>query len=54
MDNAASVKVLAKLGFQLEGRARHDLYKGGVWSDSYQYSLLADEWTGPPVPPPGG
>ncbi|MET9180678.1 GNAT family protein [Kitasatospora aureofaciens] len=54
VDNAASVKVLAKLGFQLEGRARHDLYKGGVWSDSYQYSLLADEWTGPPVLSPGG
>ncbi|MGW2254414.1 GNAT family N-acetyltransferase [Kitasatospora sp. NPDC001660] len=44
VDNAASAKVLAKLGFQLEGRVRHDLFKGGVWSDSYLYSLLADEW----------
>ncbi|MFF3001201.1 GNAT family N-acetyltransferase [Kitasatospora sp. NPDC057940] len=46
VDNAASAKVLLRLGFQLEGRVRHDLCKGGVWSDSYLYSLLADEWTG--------
>ncbi|MFE6049828.1 GNAT family N-acetyltransferase [Kitasatospora sp. NPDC056446] len=46
VDNAASVKVLTRLGFRLEGRARHDQLKGGVWSDSYLYSLLADEWPG--------
>lgn len=46
VDNGASAKVLLRLGFQLEGRVRHDLYKGGAWSDSYLYSLLADEWSG--------
>ncbi|MEV7020852.1 GNAT family protein [Kitasatospora sp. NPDC093558] len=46
VDNAASARVLAKLGFQREGRVRHDVLKGGVWSDSYLYSLLADEWRG--------
>ncbi|MFH8385436.1 GNAT family N-acetyltransferase [Kitasatospora sp. NPDC018058] len=50
VDNPASAKVLTKLGFQLEGRVRHDLYKGGVWSDSYLYSLLVDEWPGPSAP----
>ncbi|GHF31460.1 acetyltransferase [Kitasatospora xanthocidica] len=47
VDNAASARVLAKLGFRLEGRARHDQFKDGVWSDSYHYALLADEWPGP-------
>ncbi|MFD5467819.1 GNAT family N-acetyltransferase [Kitasatospora sp. NPDC127059] len=46
VDNTASARVLARLGFRLEGRVRHDLFKGGVWCDSYQYSLLADEWPG--------
>ncbi|MDH6711194.1 ribosomal-protein-alanine N-acetyltransferase [Kitasatospora sp. MAA19] len=46
VDNAASAKVLTRLGFQWEGRVRHDLCKGGVWSDSHLYSLLADEWPG--------
>ncbi|MBV2152607.1 GNAT family N-acetyltransferase [Kitasatospora sp. SUK 42] len=47
VDNTASARVLTGLGFREEGRARHDQYKGGVWSDSYRYSLLADEWPGP-------
>ncbi|GAA2987918.1 MULTISPECIES: GNAT family protein [unclassified Kitasatospora] len=46
VDNAASVKVLTGLGFRLEGRLRHDAFKDGVWSDSYLYALLADEWPG--------
>ncbi|MER7671955.1 GNAT family protein [Kitasatospora sp. NPDC096128] len=50
VENAASAKVLTRLGFRLEGHVRHDLYKGGVWRDSYQYALLADEWTGPSGP----
>ncbi|WP_051711515.1 GNAT family N-acetyltransferase [Streptomyces sp. NRRL S-350] len=45
--NTASVKVLTGLGFRPEGRVRHDRFKGGVWCDSYRYSLLADEWPGP-------
>ncbi|MFF4819476.1 GNAT family N-acetyltransferase [Kitasatospora sp. NPDC001309] len=53
VENTASAKVLTRLGFRLEGRVRHDLYKGGAWRDSYRYSLLADEWSGPPAPRPG-
>ncbi|MGW4894317.1 GNAT family N-acetyltransferase [Kitasatospora sp. NPDC004240] len=44
-DNAASARVLTRAGFRLEGRIRHDLYLGGRWHDSYQYSLLEDEWS---------
>ncbi|MFG2917778.1 GNAT family N-acetyltransferase [Kitasatospora sp. NPDC048298] len=54
VDNAASVKVLTGLGFRREGRLRHDGFKDGVWSDSYVYSLLADEWPGPAVRAEGG
>ncbi|MFD7901758.1 GNAT family N-acetyltransferase [Kitasatospora sp. NPDC059747] len=54
VDNAASVRVLGKLGFQREGRVRHDVLKGGVWSDSYLYSLLADEWRGSGTAGTGG
>ncbi|WP_030059548.1 MULTISPECIES: GNAT family N-acetyltransferase [Streptomyces] len=46
VDNAASVRVLTRLGFRLEGRVRHDRFEAGAWSDSYRYSLLADEWPG--------
>ncbi|MCX4747454.1 GNAT family N-acetyltransferase [Kitasatospora sp. NBC_01287] len=42
--NLASARVLRKLGFQLEGRLRHDLHLRGAWHDALQYSLLADEW----------
>ncbi|WP_224282594.1 GNAT family N-acetyltransferase [Streptomyces sp. LS1784] len=51
--NEASVKVLTGLGFRLEGRLRHDGFKDGVWSDSFLYSLLADEWPGPGARRPG-
>ncbi|MGA5817331.1 GNAT family N-acetyltransferase [Kitasatospora sp. NPDC094028] len=46
VDNRASARVLTRLGFRLEGRVRHDVHKDGVWSDSHQYALLADEWPG--------
>ncbi|MEU6231614.1 GNAT family protein [Kitasatospora sp. NPDC047058] len=42
--NTASARVLTRAGFQREGRVRHDVYRGGTWHDSFQYSLLADEW----------
>jgi RimJ/RimL family protein N-acetyltransferase len=42
--NHASVKVLRKVGFQLEGRIRDDLYLREEWHDSLQYSLLEHEW----------
>ncbi|MFD8752568.1 GNAT family N-acetyltransferase [Kitasatospora sp. NPDC059577] len=47
VDNTASARVLTKLGFRLEGRARQDRFKDGAWSDSYRYALLVDEWPGP-------
>lgn len=44
VENAASVRVLTRAGFRLEGRIRHDVHLRGAWRDSFQYSLLADEW----------
>ncbi|MET8540663.1 GNAT family protein [Kitasatospora sp. NPDC004799] len=52
--NEASVRVLTRLGFQREGRLRHDGCKDGVWTDSYLYALLADEWPAPAAPAVGG
>ncbi|MFJ5121523.1 GNAT family N-acetyltransferase [Kitasatospora sp. NPDC088548] len=46
VDNTASSRVLTRAGFQLEGRIRHDLHLRDTWYDSFQYSLLADEWAG--------
>ncbi|MFI6849908.1 GNAT family N-acetyltransferase [Kitasatospora sp. NBC_00085] len=46
--NAASIRVLTRAGFRPEGRLRHHVYLRGAWHDSFQYSLLADEW--PPRP----
>ncbi|MFI9270278.1 GNAT family N-acetyltransferase [Kitasatospora sp. NPDC052896] len=43
-ENLASARVLRKVGFQLEGRIRHDLFLRGRWYDALQYSLLEDEW----------
>ncbi|MBD0675883.1 GNAT family N-acetyltransferase [Streptomyces sp. CBMA156] len=54
VDNAASVTVLTRLGFRREGRLRHDGFKDGVWSDSYLYALLADEWPGRAAGAAGG
>ncbi|MGW6913232.1 GNAT family N-acetyltransferase [Kitasatospora sp. NPDC054939] len=44
VENAASVRVLTRAGFRLEGRLRHDTFLRGAWRDSYQYALLDDEW----------
>lgn len=43
-DNAASARVLAKLGFQLEGRLRDHAYYKGRWWDELCYGLLEAEW----------
>jgi ribosomal-protein-alanine N-acetyltransferase len=43
-DNTASQKVLAKLGFQYEGRMRDHVFTDGAWRDSLLYSLLDNEW----------
>lgn len=42
--NAASARVLEKLGFQREGTLREDCIVEGVVSDSWVYGLLRREW----------
>ena len=42
--NAASARVLEKLGFVLEGTLREDCIVNGDVSDSWVYGLLAREW----------
>ncbi|MDH6128993.1 GNAT family N-acetyltransferase [Kitasatospora sp. GP82] len=46
-ENAASVRVLTKAGFQSEGRIRHDLCLRGTWYDSLLFSLLEHERVAP-------
>lgn len=46
VENAASQRLVTKLGFQLEGRQRENYFVGGMWRDDYVYGLLAKEWRG--------
>jgi ribosomal-protein-alanine N-acetyltransferase len=41
--NAASSRVLEKIGFRREGLARHYLKINGVWQDHDLYALLQDD-----------
>ena len=43
-ENAASSRVLAKLGFTREGRLRDHVFTNGAWRDSLLYSLLTSEY----------
>lgn len=43
-DNAASSRLLKKLGFIEEGRLRSYLYQGGQSHDALLFSLLKTEW----------
>jgi [ribosomal protein S5]-alanine N-acetyltransferase len=43
-DNAASIRVLKRLGFSYEGRLRGHVHTNGAWRDSELYSVLAHEW----------
>ncbi len=43
VDNAASIRVLERAGFRLEGRVRHDYRGPDGWRDAQQYALLADD-----------
>jgi len=43
-DNAASIAVVKRLGFELEGCIRDHVWTNGAWRDSQLYSVLADEW----------
>ncbi|MET0597440.1 MAG: GNAT family protein [Mesorhizobium sp.] len=42
-DNARSVRVLEKAGFQREGLLRSYLRINGLWQDHYLYALIADD-----------
>ncbi len=42
-DNAASARVLEKVGFQREGRARQNLKINGIWQDHYLFGLIAGD-----------
>jgi RimJ/RimL family protein N-acetyltransferase len=46
--NAASARVLEKLGMTREGHLRHDVRWKGEWRNSYLYAILETEWPGPP------
>jgi ribosomal-protein-alanine N-acetyltransferase len=43
-DNARSVRVLEKAGFQREGLLRSYLRINGSWQDHYLYALICDDW----------
>lgn len=42
-DNARSVRVLEKAGFQREGLLRSYLRINGIWQDHFLYALIADD-----------
>ena len=44
-NNLASQRVLAKLGFKLEGRIRDRRKIKGKWVDEFAYGLLKKEWS---------
>lgn len=43
-ENAASARVLERVGLQLEGRLRENGYFKGRWWDTLIYGLLEAEW----------
>lgn len=45
-DNARSLHLLEKVGFQREGYLREYLRINGVWRDHILYALLAQDWWG--------
>jgi ribosomal-protein-alanine N-acetyltransferase len=45
-NNARSVRVLEKAGFQREGLLRSYLRINGSWQDHYLYALISDDWGG--------
>ncbi|MCI0439419.1 MAG: GNAT family N-acetyltransferase [Chloroflexi bacterium] len=44
VENAASARVLEKLGMKLEGRFREDKLIGDKWHDMFAYAILEGEW----------
>jgi len=45
--NRASIRVLEKVGFRLEGVARRYLQINHVWEDHNMYAITAEEWPRP-------
>jgi ribosomal-protein-alanine N-acetyltransferase len=43
-ENAASIRVLEKVGMTLEGRLRENMLYDGEYGDSLIYSILEQEW----------
>jgi ribosomal-protein-alanine N-acetyltransferase len=44
VDNAASVRVMEKLGMHQDGRLRETRWLRGQWWDEYVYSIVEREW----------
>jgi RimJ/RimL family protein N-acetyltransferase len=43
-DNAASARVLEKIGMSYEGRIRDHMFVKGTWRDSLAYAVTKPEW----------
>lgn len=43
LDNHASIRVLEKVGFRLEGLARRRIFQRDAWRDVHVYALTAEE-----------
>jgi RimJ/RimL family protein N-acetyltransferase len=46
VENAASRRIMAKLGMQQEGVLRENVLARGEWWSSVQYAILSSEWCG--------
>jgi ribosomal-protein-alanine N-acetyltransferase len=44
VDNAASIRVMEKLGMHRDGRLRETRWLNGQWWDEYVYAVLENEW----------
>ena len=44
--NEASARIWEKLGYELEGTHRDQVYANGEYLDVWYYSVLEDEWDG--------
>jgi RimJ/RimL family protein N-acetyltransferase len=51
-ENAASIRVLEKLGMRREGCLRHECQIRGSWRDTLVFAILEDEWRATHEPGP--
>ncbi|MGI4788024.1 MAG: GNAT family N-acetyltransferase [Janthinobacterium lividum] len=42
--NAASFRIMERLGMRREAHLRQSRFQDGAWQDEYQYGILRDEW----------